>query len=211
MWTYQLVVLVTQAGGGVKARVLFFLILYIGKHNKKHDNNSTHMNEHNSIKISLWVGGFHERPHQIETLSDNPNPTALPPPPTELSTRPELLKFYPSGDTAMHQRMTARSTYERMISESCQNMTQRRLTYHTRRKNHHAFVWDNSPTTAVAKPATIAKTPKTTMTIGTKKFREAHKRSASAGWYSTDPFLQAALACRSSGPLDFMCSSGGSM
>lgn len=49
------------------------------------------------------------------------------------------------------------------------------------------------------------------MNTGKINFREAHKRSVSAGSYSGASVLHAALACRISGPLDFMYSSGGRM
>lgn len=68
---------------------------------------------------------------------------------------------------------------------------------------------DNSPTTAVTTPATIATTPNSTMNTGTMKLRDAHSRSVSAGSYSDESLFQAAFACLSSWPQDLMYSSGG--
>ena len=69
----------------------------------------------------------------------------------------------------------------------------------------------NSEAIAVANPATIARTPKKTINTGTKKLREAHKRSVTAGSYSGEFLLQAAFASRNSSPLDLIYISGGKM
>lgn len=75
---------------------------------------------------------------------------------------------------------------------------------------NHAFVGVNSATTAVATPATMATTPKTTMNIGKKNFRVVHSRSPSAGLYCEELLVHTANARRISPWLYFKKSSAGS-
>lgn len=107
------------------------------------------------------------------------------------------------GGQSVHPRLESKT------DGTTETLERRNRAEGSTRPFHHAFVGVNSEAIAVTTPVTMATTPKSTMSTGTKNFREANKRSVRAGSYFGEPFRQAALASRNSTSLDFMCNSGG--